>query len=347
MPIPLTLLERLGILQLNEGPAPMLDLAAALATKAVLTALRLGLLEALEGGARTADDLADHCGAPVTGVRHLLDALAATGYLRAEADRYALTPMSRTWLLASSPRCMADLFPQIEDTLARWDDLEASIRGGRPVQLGWQWLDAHDGAWERYHAGLRAVARMVGPEVVRRTRLRGEPRRLLDIGGSHALYSVLFCQAHAGLEATVLDWPCARATAEDTIVAAGMADRVRFLEGALESVVVDADFDVALAFNFLRIFDSERLPIVLSQIRDRMAVGGRLVILDEFGGAPAGSFAHANHELIRLELFNATVGRQHLPDELRGPLETAGFSRVTSTRLTRAGGLGLVTAVRR
>ena len=215
----------------------MLDLAAALTARSVLAALRLGIFEALDRRALSLPDLVAACAVSPVGLERLLGALCATGYVQPESGGtlYALTPMTRTWMLASGSRNMADLFAYYADILGRWENLEEAIRKGAPPVLGWQWLDAHTdgpgGAWDRYHAGLRAVARLVGPEVVRRAALRGEPRRLLDVGGGHGLYSVLFCQAHPGLTAVVLDWPSASSTAGETIERAGLGDRRRFDSG--------------------------------------------------------------------------------------------------------------------
>lgn len=334
----------------------MLDLAATLTARAVLAALRLGIFEALDRGALSLPDLAAACAVSPVGVERLVGALSATGYLQVEpgGTLYGLTPMTRTWMLASGSRSMADLFAYYADILGRWDHLEEAVRQGRPPVLGWQWLDAHTegpgGAWDRYHAGLRAVARVVGPEVVQRAALRGEPRRLLDLGGGHGLYSVLFCQAHPGLTAVVLDWPSAKSTAAETIERAGLGDRVRFCVGSLEELAEpeeDARYDVLLAFNFVRLFSPDRLAEALVRIRNQLSRNGQLVILDEFGGAPAGSFAEANHQLVLLELFNSTAGHAYTPEALIAPLEAAGFAAVTHRPLKRAGGLGLVTAVAR
>lgn len=335
MPVTPTLFERIGLLHVNAGPGPMLDLAGALTTRAVATALELGVFEALADGPRA--DLPAALGVP--GLAPLVEALVATHYLTHDGDRVALTDLSRTWLLRSSDRFMGDLFPYMEDVLARWSTLAATLRNGGALAPASAWLDATPGAWERYHRGLRAVARVVSAEVFAAARLPPTARTLLDMGGSHGAYSVAACRANPGLTATIVDGPSARPIAEETI--GPLSDRVRFVEGDLRAWDGPAA-DLVFAFNFVRLADD--LADVLHRLRACVAPGGRLVILDELGTPPHHSFAHANDALVRLELFHATQGRTYTAAQLVAPLRQAGFTDVTLRPLKRAAGLGVIVA---
>ena len=231
MPLSPDWFERLAMLHLHKGPGPMLDLAGAMTAKAVNTAIKLRIFEALEQEALAPADLAVRCGADPRGITLLLEALESSGYLRSSDGVWALTTMSRVWLLPSSPRYIGGVFAYIDDAMRRWDYLDESIRAGAPPRTGREWMDGREGAWDRYQAGMCGLARLVGPEVVSRTPLRRRTRRLLDIGGGHGLYAVLFCRRYPDLRATVLDLPQCRTAALETIAAAGMERRVEFQHG--------------------------------------------------------------------------------------------------------------------
>lgn len=71
----------------------------------------------------------------------------------------------------------------------------------------------------------------VGEKVTRKVRLPRAPRRLLDGGRGHGLYSVGFARRSPELEAEVLDLKPAAAQGRRIVEEAGYATRVRFLAG--------------------------------------------------------------------------------------------------------------------
>jgi SAM-dependent methyltransferase len=202
----------------------------------------------------------------------------------------------------------------------------------------------HPGSWDRYHAGLRAVARLGAPEIVERVRIPPGARRLLDLGGSHGLYSIAFCSRHPGLSATVLDWAQARDVAETTIVAAGMSERVAFLAGDIWRDGFPSGRDVVRLFNLVRIFPAERSEAMVRRAVAALRPGGIVVVVDHHPRPRASRFQRAVAGVIALELFNATPGRMHDPGDVARWLVAAGCSRPDTRLLRRSPGSFLLTA---
>ena len=129
------LLERVALL-LGLGPRPLLEThTTLLLAQSVMAATRLGVFEVLEPAALTGPEVAARCGTDEVATRKLLDALAATGYLRVSHGSYALTADARTWLLKDSPQSLHDsvLFRFVE-----WEwigGLERFVRTGRPLDI--------------------------------------------------------------------------------------------------------------------------------------------------------------------------------------------------------------------
>ena len=257
MPLRLNAIERLIFHEGNLGPGPILDLYGPLAAKSVLVALRLGLFEALASEPQRPEELAQRLGADARGLRLLLELLEALGYVRGRGSRFRNTATTTKWLLAESPTGIADLFEFFEEMQQRWDVLEGALRTGKPIRRSAEWFDAHPGSWDRYHAGLRAVARLGAPEIIARVRIPAGARKLLDLGGSHGCYSIAFCCRHPGLSAIVLDWAQARDVAEKTIAAEGMGERVSFLAADLWQDEYPGDCDIVLLFNLVRVFPAD------------------------------------------------------------------------------------------
>jgi len=77
VPLNPNVLERLVLLRLNRGPAPVLDLFGAASFEVVSLAVDLGVFDSLEAGAATPAALADRLDADPDGLRALLGFLAA------------------------------------------------------------------------------------------------------------------------------------------------------------------------------------------------------------------------------------------------------------------------------
>jgi len=340
----LNALERLIFLDANLGPGPIVDLYGPFAAKGVLVALRLGLFEALAAGPLSVEELAQRINADARGVGLLLELLEALGYVSPRGGRFGNTPATTSWLLASSPAGIADIFPYFEEMQQRWEHLEESLRAGKPVRRSAEWFDAHPGSWDRYHAGLRAVARLAAPEIVKKVSIPAGARRLLDLGGSHGLYSAAFCQRHPGLSAIVLDWPQAREVAEKTIADEGLGARVRFLAADLWTDEYPGDCDVVLLFNLVRVFPAERSEELVRTAVAALKPGGLAVVVDHHPRPGASPFQRALGAVISLELFNATPGRMHDPGEVARWLAAAGCASPHKRTLSRSPGSYLLTA---
>ncbi|MHB8835504.1 MAG: class I SAM-dependent methyltransferase [Candidatus Methylomirabilia bacterium] len=344
MPLRLTVFEKLIFQQGNLGPGPIVDLYGSFAARGILVALRLGLFEALARGPLQPEELARRIDVDERGVRLLLELLEALGYVGHRGSRFRNSATTTKWLLAGSPAGVADLFEFFEEMQQRWDLLEGALREGKPIRRSAEWLDSHPGSWDRYHAGLRAVAGLAAPEIVGRVRIPAGARRLLDLGGGHGCYSTAFCRRYPGLSAIVLDWAQARDVAEKTIAAAGMRERVSFLAADLWQDEYPGDCDVVLLFNLVRVFPAERSEALVRRAVAALRPGGLAVVVDHHLRPRASRFQRAIAAVIALELFNATPGRLHEPDAVARWLLAAGCSRPDTRYLRRSPGSYLLTA---
>jgi SAM-dependent methyltransferase len=342
MPLLPNIIERLLFFRMNKGPGPIFDWVGALGFKAVVVALRLGVFDAIGHGKVTAADLARRLALDEHHLGLLLDALETFGYLTKKRGRYSSSPATLTWLLSSSPSTIADLFPQADDMMRRWDQLDETIRHGRPPVLGAQMLSTDPGGWDRYHRGLRACARLVSAEVVAKLDVPRHARSILDIGGSHGLFSVELCRRHRQLNATIFDWPQAAEIAGETIREAGMNGRVRFVAGDFMVDEPGDGFDVALLFNVIRIFPALKLSELFSRVSRWLARDGALVVLDQLNDRPISRFLRANARLIELELINSTAGEIHRSEDVARLFRESGFRKIKQVSIVRSPGLGLV-----
>jgi 2-polyprenyl-3-methyl-5-hydroxy-6-metoxy-1,4-benzoquinol methylase len=105
---------------------------------------------------------------------------------------------------------------------------------------------------------------------------------LLDIGGSHGLYSIELCKKHPGLKSTVLELPGAVDHASAIAKRYDTTDRVHYKAGnALEDDLGESQFDVVMINNVVHHFTAEQNKTLAKKIARALKPGG-IYIIGEF-----------------------------------------------------------------
>jgi hypothetical protein len=254
MPLLPNAVEQLILLRLNQGPGALLDLFGAGAFRVVLSAMKLGLFDALAQGPLTGEQLAERLSINERAATTLLATLEAFGYVkRTREGRYVNTPLTTKWLLGDSPTHLADFLTWWHQLVFRfWDQyFEQAMRDGQPPQTIYEWLESQPDGWKLAQAGFEATARLVVEDVVARIDVPRESKRVLDIGGGHGLYSIELCRRHPEITAAVFDLPVALERAKENRRASGLSDRVQILPGDYREDDLGSNYDLALVFNVI------------------------------------------------------------------------------------------------
>jgi biotin operon repressor len=162
---------------------PVLDLFGAGAFRVALSALKLGLFDALAQEPLSGEELAQRLGLHEQAATTLLATLQAFGYVkRTRHGRYVNTPMTAKWLLSDSPSHLADFLTWWQQLVFTfWDQyFEVVMRDGRPPLTIYEWLESQPDGWNVAQAGFEATARLIVEEVVAKIALPRRGTRVLD-----------------------------------------------------------------------------------------------------------------------------------------------------------------------
>jgi hypothetical protein len=342
MPVVPNVLERLVLLQLNQGPAPMLDFLGAQAFRTAAAALRLGVLNTLVDGSLTARELAARIEADERGTTLLLEALDSLGYVHKRGDRYSNSAMTAKWL-----PLLADGVPFMEHSVLHdWDDLEGAVRRGGPATTHYDARRDDPVWWSDFQHGMMAIARMTSESIVGKVKLPQTARRLLDVGGGHGLHAISFCRRYPKLAATVFDWPQALGVTREVIACEGMEGRVTTQAGDFYQDDLGSGYDAALVFNILHGYQPEQNVELLRKVAGALNPGGTVVVFDQVVGRAMGPTARALASLQGLNLFIGSGGRTYSFGEIGGWLDAAGFGKPRRIRLLKSPGFALVVAAK-
>lgn len=338
MPVDLNPLERLVLISLNQGPAPLLDIMGGFSFHVIVAALRLDIFEELHRQPLTISQLAAATHCSERGLTILVDVLESLGYVKKRGEHYGNSAMTERWMTREQPtsvhsgfsyysQAMSDLLPYVHE----------SIKSGTPYRNFYDWISYHTETSQMYQRFMMSLARMATPEFSRRIRLKDTCRNVLDVGGGHGLYSIALCHKYDSVSVTIFDSPYAREIAEQNIRAAQMEDRIRFVVGDYFTDDLGADYDAVLLFNVVHEHTDSDNRKLTSKISDALADGGSIIILDVLREKKALRSAQLITRMYSLLFFHTLGGHTYSYDEIADWLSACGLSGIRRAVLRRTG----------
>jgi hypothetical protein len=337
---PDTVPEAVG-LKVGMVPEPIFDSYVALMqARTLMVAWKVGVFDALADGPAGVEDLAARLSLTADGLRVVLPALHALGYVTTDAGRYALSGKGRRTLTREGRASVVDWMAFCHDMWEAFDGLEDVLRGG-PVQ------DIHgfapdDPYWERYMRGLLQISRVSAADVARAIGApRLKTRTLLDVAGGHGGYAMALCRRHPRLHATIVELEGAVRVGRRIVAEAGFADRITHEARDMHTDDLGSGYDIALAANIVHHLDRATAVALLTRMRAALAPGGRLAVFEQ--ERPPDGEAGTQIGTLTGVLFHITSGaRTRSAGEVTGMLVDAGLRDVRVKRLVRAPGQMLV-----
>lgn len=354
MPLRLTPLEYL-LWRMNLLPVPLIEtpLAPGIA-KVLVTACQLNLFDTLGKQGATLETLAEQLHCHPQGLQLLLHILRSSGYLHYKHGKYYSSRIALRWLRSDSPMNIAPYLLHSPDIIALWEHLPAVLRTNKqviPTPYEEEALTQEkQQALARHYAGLAALATALGEEILQHVHLPDGATRLLDVGGSHAGYSVLFCRKYPGLHATILDLQPGIIAGMQTAKQTHLEERMSFV---CSDIVHDdfprlftQPFDVALFFHMAHLFPPECNMHLLERVTTLLRPGGLLVFVDQVMDQSAKS--HLASVIVHLMALTTTMigGTCYSFDTIKHWLEQTGLGKVRRYRL-RLPGVHMITAIKK
>lgn len=352
MPLQPNIIER-QLIRRGTIPGILLDVGvSAFKQGAVIAAMELGVFDELEEGPLGMDELADRTEAAPEGIEILVQALIPLGYVERDDGTVQFTKAARRSLPEHDLQLMA---VYVKENVRYCLDAAQGIKDAPEDGIyGWEHVQSGE-IGRSYQETMRWLASDMVDEAVDRVSLPDGAERMLDVGGSHGLYTVRFCEEHPGLNGTVLDWEigldAARNTLEDS---PDVAERIDLVERDFEKEALPDGYDFAFLGQIVHGLTAEGNRELFGKLSQATTDRGMVAILDQVADPPASSllpfnplessFADGIAALLGLNLFLFSGGRAYAYDDLEQWLSEAGFSDVSYEPLRQSPGYSLVIA---
>jgi len=260
-------------------PIPLVHTwVAFIAARSIMAASALGIFDALGEANRTAEEVAKDCCTDPRATKQLLSCLVGIGYVRWRDGKYCIKRRHRTWLLSVSSQ---SLVRKLAFLSTEWDlvsRLQEFVQSGKPLNMH-ETMSTEQ--WALYQDAMHELAGGLASEVAKRLPIPHGATRVLDIGGSHGLYSVALCRHYPGLHCTILELPPAIDRAMALAAQHGMAERLSYRAAdVFAEDLGEATHDVVIANNFVHHFTPAQNFELANKIARALTPGGLYAIFE-------------------------------------------------------------------
>lgn len=308
-------------------PESINELARGFWHSAILRAgLRLDVFSLLDGDALTSDDVANRIGASPSYVQSFLESCVVLELLEKRGDKYINSPLASSFLVKGKQEYVGDHALHHTNTWASWGRLDEIIREGKtllPYETGYvdaatYWTDYMLGQHNRATSGQ---ARGLVENVDLRDR-----RKLLDLGGGAASYSIALCDANPQLKAVVVDQKEPLSIAGPLVDAQNLRGQITLLEGDFLETELGTDYDVVLISGIVVIKPEEDIRRLFRIAYDALLPGGMIIVQDymRIDHSPERARLDTLEHMYVMVAFDPGAGDRE-GDEVASWLRDAGF----------------------
>lgn len=305
------------IMQMAWGYAPPLILEAGIRHK---------VFDTLDGGAKTVAEMATATGASERGLKAVMNALVALGFLKKSGDRYELTPESSMFLVTTKPTYFGGMIAHTSGQLMpNWLRLTDVVKTGKPVAA----VNAEDAGSPFFQELVSNIFPMsYGAAKALAAHLNfgeaGGTVKVLDLAAGSGVWSIAIAQSSPRVQATAVDWEGVLPVTKKTVAKFGLSERYSFVAGDLDSAEFGSGYNVATLGHILHSEGVERSKKLLRKVYDALAPGGTIAIQEflvnaDRTGPPMGLIFAVNM------LINTDSGDTFSFEEIAGWLKEAGF----------------------
>ena len=272
------------------GPAPDHIMQVGLgfwASKAVLSAVEMGIFTELADRPREFSELAGRLGLHPRSAHDFLDALVALGFLHRSQDRYCNAPDADLFLDRNKPSYIGGFLEMANARLyGFWSQLTEALRTGRPQNETkhdsnaslFTTLYADPARLKSFLAAMSGISHGANLAIARQVPWT-KYQTYADVGTAQGDLAVQIALANPHLRGMGLDLPEVEPVFEEYAEANGVSDRLRFQPGDFFREPLPA-VDVLTMGHILHDWNLAEKKMLVGKAFEALNPGGALVVYD-------------------------------------------------------------------
>jgi hypothetical protein len=293
----------------------------------VQSALELGIFDALEAAPLDADAMAAKLHLSPRATQLLLNALVSLRLLAKESEDFALTDISKRYLLRAAPR-YAGAMIRFDASLWRcWERLPEAIRSGAAARSPDMYQDDPRETAIFIEAMDSLVKARGDADVLAAALDWSKVDTLLDVGSGPATYPIALCDKFPNLHATVFDLPGTLQITARYVSAAAMSHRIELIAGDYRIDPIPGSYDAIFLSNIIHGEGYEENLKLIARLAGNLRPRGKLIIKDHILD-DSRAFPAVGAIFSLLMLLTTESGRCFAFGEVKAWLEQAGLKQI-------------------
>jgi len=275
------------------------------------------------------------------GAELILDCLDALGYVQKKGSHYAFTKRGFKNLSPESPQNFRYFILFCDYLYKGYIHLDETIRLGKRANSN-MLEEMTDYEWELFSRAMIDISSTNYKEVAGKIPVSKNAQKMLDLGGSHGLYSIELCKRNPNLKAAIVDLPPVKKYADECINKHNAGNSVSFLPADFMKDELPKNIDVILAFNIIHGLNPSENEALAQKVYKSLNSGGIYVILDQIKGIGGSSqMSKATTSYMALNLLHQAGGKTYSKNEVDTFTQKAGFKNTILKKLN-APGFGVI-----
>ncbi|MBL7809089.1 MAG: hypothetical protein JNN28_14815 [Saprospiraceae bacterium] len=323
-------------------PHPFADASSSVGLGFALgSAVKLKIADALSTEHKSVPKIAAKAGVSELGCELVLDCLDALGYVTKKGHQFAFTKRGYQNLSPESPQNFRHFILFCDYLYKGYLNLDETIRQGKPAESAMlEKMTEYE--WELFSRAMIDISQTNVKEVAGKVPVRKSATKMLDLGGSHGLYSIELCKKHPQLKATIVDLPPVKKYADECIAKHSAGDKIGYLASDFMKDDLPKGNDIILGFNIIHGLTPSENEYLAAKAFESLNPGGCYVILDQIKGIGGSSqLSKATTAYMALNLLHQAGGKTYTYAEADTIAKKAGFQKTTLKKLN-APGFGVI-----
>ncbi len=246
-------------------------------SRTLLTAFELKIFTVLDKHMMTSEEVAQKINANQRSTDRLMNALCAMGILKKVHGKFYNTDISSRYLVEGKPEFMGNLY-HTNNLWDTWSHLTDSVIKGNSVISNDSksekdnWVESFIGAM--HYRGVnqgKILAMMIDLTNV---------KRMLDVGGGSAAFSMEIVKKNPAINAVVLDLPYVIPLTKKYVSESGLSDKFSFLEGDYLTREFEVSYDLILLSAIVHINNYDQNKMLIQKCADALNKNGMIIISD-------------------------------------------------------------------
>lgn len=294
------------------------------ASRTLLTAFELKIFTVLDKHMMTSDEVAQKIKANQRSTDRLMNALCAMGILKKVHQKFYNTDISSRYLVEGKPEFMGNLY-HTNNLWDTWSHLTDSVIKGSSVVSDDNKTEKDD--WVKYFIGAMHYRGVNQGKILAMMIDLTNVKRMLDVGGGSAAFSMEIVKKNPAINAVVLDLPYVIPLTKKYVSESGLSDKFSFIEGDYLTRDFEGSYDLILLSAIVHINNYEQNKMLIQKCADALNKDGMIVISDFV--MDDGRTKPYHGALFSLNMLVGTAnGDTYTEKEIREWFESAGLNKI-------------------